>query len=75
MDGELVGRVVRLGRGWVEVDAGGAIRRVTLPPGLVAHVGNYVELRGDTAVSLTKNPDHAISSTKPLHAQASKYQQ
>lgn len=62
MSVEQVGRVVRLGRGWVEVDMNGSIRRVTMPPGLLAHVGNYVELRDDSAVSLSRNPAQLLST-------------
>lgn len=73
MDTELVGRVVRLGRGWVEVDTGVSIRRVTSPPGLVLHVGNYVELRGDIAVRLSKPPTQLVIPThlpsQPSHLQ------
>ncbi len=50
--GQDVGRVVRLGRGWVEVDTVGRLRRVTLPPGLLTRVGGYLRLRGDCAVSV-----------------------
>jgi hypothetical protein len=74
MDTELVGRVVRLGRGWVEVDTGASIRRVTSPPGLVLHVGNYVELRGDIAVRLSKSSTQLLVSTR-LPPQPSQLQQ
>lgn len=46
-----IGRVVRLGRGWVEVDLEGKLRRVKLPPSLLTRVGGYVKLRGDCAVA------------------------
>jgi hypothetical protein len=52
METQEVGRVVRIGRGWVEVDQGGRLRRVTLPAALLARVGSYVKLRGGVAVSV-----------------------
>ncbi|MBN1287493.1 MAG: hypothetical protein JXB47_18985 [Anaerolineae bacterium] len=47
-----VGCVVRLGEGWVEVDVGGKLRRVALPPNLFTHVGGFVRLRDDQIVSV-----------------------
>lgn len=47
-----IGRVVRLGRGWVEVDLEGRLRRVKLPPNLLTRVGGYVKLLGDCAVAV-----------------------
>ncbi|MCZ7544707.1 MAG: hypothetical protein M5R40_14825 [Anaerolineae bacterium] len=66
MEGEQIGRVVRLGRGWVEVDVGGALRRVIVPPGLSVRVGNYVVLRSDVAVSVSAIRTHLIPPETPL---------
>ncbi len=46
----LVGRVIRVGRGWVDVDLGRTVRRMTTRPDQLIRVGSQIVVHRDGAV-------------------------
>lgn len=47
-----VGRIIRVGRGWVDVTVDRKIRRICTRPDLLARAGSYVTIINDQGVSL-----------------------
>lgn len=46
----LVGRVIRVGRGWADVDIGRTVRRITTRPDLLIRVGSQVVVHQESGV-------------------------
>lgn len=46
----LVGRVIRVGRGWADVDIGRSVRRITTRPDLLIRVGSQIVVQRNGAV-------------------------
>lgn len=46
----LVGRVIRVGRGWADVDIGRSVRRIPTRPDMLIRVGTQVIVHPDGAV-------------------------
>jgi hypothetical protein len=49
---EQVGRVIRVGRGWVDVTVERKMRRVSTRPDLLIRVGSYLKIVNDQGVVL-----------------------
>jgi hypothetical protein len=47
-----VGRVIRVGRGWVDVTINRKIRRVSARPDLLVRVGSYLQILHDQGIML-----------------------
>ena len=47
-----IGRVIRVGRGWVDVTIENKIRRVNTSPGLLVRAGCYLQIINEQGVAL-----------------------
>lgn len=47
-----IGRVIRVGRGWVDVSIDRQVRRVRIRPDLLIRAGTYLEILNDQAVAV-----------------------
>ncbi|NDJ77867.1 MAG: hypothetical protein GYB65_16580 [Chloroflexi bacterium] len=57
-----VGRVIRVGRGWVDVTVNQKVRRISVRPDLLIRAGTYLKIIDDHAVSLM--PAHQQPASK-----------
>lgn len=61
--GKMVGRVIRVGRGWVDVTVERRIRRVSTRPDLLIKAGAYLQIVDDQGVALLPNDTRFIPRT------------
>jgi len=57
-----VGRVLRVGRGWVDVTIDRKVRRVRTRPDLLVRAGNYLQITHDQGIALL--PSQRSSSNR-----------
>jgi len=58
----LVGRVIRVGRGWADVTVDSRIRRISTRPDLLVRVGNYLQIVNEHGVAVLP-ADQSYSTT------------
>jgi hypothetical protein len=58
----LVGRVIRVGRGWADVTVDSRIRRVSTRPDLLVRAGNYLQIVNEHGVAILP-ADQSYSTT------------
>lgn len=57
-----VGRVIRLGRGWVDVSVDRKVRRIRTRPDLLIRVGHYLKIINDQGVTTLPSGEYPISN-------------
>ncbi len=67
IEGTEIGRVLRVGRGWADVDINRKVRRVSTRPDLIVRAGNYLQIVQDQGMSLISSREYAARAAKPLH--------
>jgi hypothetical protein len=60
---KLVGRVIRVGRGWVDVSIDRRVRRVSTRPDLLVKAGSYLQIVNDQGVALLPSSTRHIPTT------------
>lgn len=60
-----VGRVLRIGRGWADVEIDNTVRRVNTRADLLVRAGNYLKVVGEQGVALI--PASERHKSKHLH--------
>ena len=55
------GRVLRVGRGWVDVTIERRVCRITLQPHLAVRAGNYLKIVNNQAVALQGEPEQVAA--------------
>ncbi len=67
IEGTEVGRVLRVGRGWADVEVNRKVRRVSTRPDLVVRAGSYLQIVQDQGVSLVSGHEYATGAAQRLH--------
>ena len=62
-----IGRVLRVGRGWADVEIKRKVRRVSTRPDLIVRAGSYLQIIQDQGVSLLSSREYAKRAAKHLH--------
>ena len=62
-----IGRVLRVGRGWADVEIKRKVRRVSTRPDLIVRAGSYLQIIQDQGVSLLSSRKYAKRAAKHLH--------
>ncbi len=64
---QAIGRVLRVGRGWADVEVNRKVRRVSTRPDLVVRAGNYLQIVQDQGVSLLSSQEYATRAAQGPH--------
>ena len=67
LEGAEVGRVLRVGRGWADVEINRKVRRISTRPDLIVRAGSYLQIVQDQGVSLLSSREYAKRAARHLH--------
>ena len=67
LEGAEVGRVLRVGRGWADVEVNRKVRRVSTRPDLIVRAGSYLQIIQDQGISLMSSREYTTRAAQHLH--------
>lgn len=57
-----VGRVLRVGRGWADVEIENRVRRVSMRPDLLVRAGSYLKIMNECGIAVLPSSEYHTTS-------------